>query len=34
MKQQLSKIWVSQLRYKWSLIRHAKSPKKLTTLQL
>jgi hypothetical protein len=29
----LSKIWVSQLRYKWSAIRHKNSPKNLTIQQ-
>lgn len=33
MKKQLSQIWVSQLRYRWSIIRHRQSPKILTQQQ-
>lgn len=33
MKKQLSQIWVSQLRYRWSAIRHAQSVKVLTQEQ-
>ena len=33
MKKHLSKIWATQMRYRWSAIRHKHSPKELTPAQ-